>query len=171
VVNQLELRLNRSSTESQLDEVLSLKQTILDNANFAIIATNLNGTIQSFNIAAERMLGYAASEIVGNTTPAIFHELHEIASQSQYLSQELNTDIPVGFEVFTAKAKLGQVYEREWTYIRKDGSKFPVMLTITAIRTESGEITGKASKRYHIGSRSDCNCSHYRYPRNDYLCQ
>lgn len=142
VVNQLELRLNRSSTESQLDEVLSLKQTILDNANFAIIATNLNGTIQSFNIAAERMLGYAASEIVGNTTPAIFHELHEIASQSQYLSQELNTDIPVGFEVFTAKAKLGQVYEREWTYIRKDGSKFPVMLTITAIRTESGEITG-----------------------------
>jgi PAS domain S-box-containing protein len=142
VVNQLELRLNRSSTESQLDEVLSLKQTILDNANFAIIATNLNGTIQSFNIASERMLGYAASEIVGNTTPAIFHELHEIASQSQYLSQELNTDIPVGFEVFTAKAKLGQVYEREWTYIRKDGSKFPVMLTITAIRTESGEITG-----------------------------
>ena len=142
VVNQLELRLNRSSTESQLDEVLSLKQTILDNANFAIIATDLNGTIQSFNMAAERMLGYAASEIVGNTTPAIFHELYEIASQSQYLSQELNTDIPVGFEVFTAKAKLGQVYERDWTYLRKDGSKFPVMLTITAIRTESGEITG-----------------------------
>jgi PAS domain S-box-containing protein len=142
VVNQLELRLNRNSTESQLDEVLSLKQAILDNANFAIIATNLEGTIQSFNVAAERMLGYAASEMVGKTSPAIFHELNEIASQAKHLSEELNTNIPVGFEVFTAKAKLGQVYEREWTYIRKDGSKFPVELTITAIRTESGEING-----------------------------
>jgi PAS domain S-box-containing protein len=142
VINQLELRLNRSSTESQLDEVLSLKQAILDNANFAIIATDLEGTIQSFNVAAERMLGYDESEMVGKTSPAIFHEFNEIASQAQHLTQELNTDIPVGFEVFTAKAKLGQVYEREWTYIRKDGSKFPVMLTITAIRTESGEVTG-----------------------------
>ena len=142
VVNQLELRLNRNSTESQLDAVLSLKQAILDNANFSIIATDLNGTIQDFNMAAERMLGYNELEVVGKTSPAIFHEFQEIASQAQHLSQELNTDIPVGFEVFTAKAKLGQVYEREWTYIRKDGSKFPVMLTITAIRTESGEITG-----------------------------
>ncbi|MEA5488214.1 MULTISPECIES: PAS domain S-box protein [Pseudanabaena] len=142
VINQLELRLNSNFTESQLDEVLSLKQAILDNANFSIIATDLEGTIQDFNVAAERMLGYAASEIVGKTSPAIFHELHEIASQANHLSQELNTEIPVGFEVFTAKTKLGQVYEQEWTYIRKDGSKFPVMLTITAIRTESGEITG-----------------------------
>jgi len=130
------------SFKSQLDAVLSLKQAILDNANFSIIATDLNGTIQSFNMAAERMLGYNELEVVGKTSPAIFHEFQEIASQAQHLSQELNTDIPVGFEVFTAKAKLGQVYEREWTYIRKDGSKFPVMLTITAIRTESGEITG-----------------------------
>jgi len=142
VVNQLESRLNRNSTELKLDEVLSLKQAILDSANFAIIATDLRGIIQSFNAAAERMLGYDESEMVGKTSPSIFHELHEIASQAQYLSQELNTDISVGFEVFTAKAKLGQVYEREWTYVRKNGSKFPVMLTITAIRTESGEITG-----------------------------
>ena len=142
VVNQLELRLNRKSTESQLDEVLSLKQAILDSAGFAIIATDLEGTIQSFNVAAERMLGYDESEMVGKTSPAIFHDFNEITSQAKYLSQELNTDIPVGFEVFTAKAKLGQVYERDWTYLRKDGSKFPVMLTITAIRTESGEITG-----------------------------
>jgi len=142
VVNQLELRLNRSSTESQLDQVSNLKQAILDSAGFAIIATDLEGTIQSFNITAERMLGYAESEVVSKTSPAIFHEFNEIASQAQYLSQELNTNIPVGFGVFTAKAKLGQVYEQEWTYIRKDGSKFPVMLTITAIRTESGEVTG-----------------------------
>jgi PAS domain S-box-containing protein len=142
VVNQLELRLNRKSTESQLDEVSSLNQAILDSANFAIISTDLDGIIQSFNAAAESLLGYTASEMVGKTSPAIFHDLNEIISQSQQLSQELKTDIPVGFEVFTAKAKLGQVYEREWTYIRKDGSRFPIILTITAIRAIQGEITG-----------------------------
>jgi PAS domain S-box-containing protein len=88
------------------------------------------------------LLGYAASEIIGKTSPAIFHDLDEVVSQAKHLSQELERDIEVGFEVFVAKARLGQVYEREWTYIRKDSSKFPVMLTITAIRTVRGEITG-----------------------------
>lgn len=142
MINQLELRLNRNSTEAQLDEVLTLKQAILDSANFSIIATDLQGTIQSFNVAAEKMLGYAASEVVGKTSPAIFHDRNEIVTQAQHLSQELEKDIAVGFEVFAAKARLAQVYEQEWTYIRKDGSKFPVMLTITGIRTAQGELTG-----------------------------
>ena len=133
---------DRKASELQLGEVLNLNQAILDSANFAIISTDLQGTIQSFNAAAERLLGYAASEVIGKTSPAIFHDLDEIVSQSKHLSQELERDIEVGFEVFVAKAKLGQVYEQEWTYIRKDGSKFPVMLTITAIRTVRGEITG-----------------------------
>ena len=88
------------------------------------------------------MLGYAASEVVGKTSPAIFHDLDEVVSQAKYLSQKLGKDIEVGFEVFIAKARLGQVYEREWTYIRKDGSRFPVILTITAIRSDQGEIVG-----------------------------
>jgi PAS domain S-box-containing protein len=102
----------------------------------------LQGIIQSFNAAAEQMLGYAASEVVGKTSPAIFHDLDEVVSQAKYLSQKLGKDIEVGFEVFIAKARLGQVYEREWTYIRKDGSRFPVILTITAIRSDQGEIVG-----------------------------
>jgi PAS domain S-box-containing protein len=133
---------DRKASELQLGEALNLKQAILDSANFAIISTDLQGTIQSFNAAAERLLGYAVSEVVGKTSPAIFHDLDEVISQAKHLSQELERDIEVGFEVFAAKAKLGQVYEQEWTYIRKDGSKFPVILTITAIRTVQGEITG-----------------------------
>ena len=133
---------DRKASESQLSEVSMLKQAILDSASFAIISTDLQGIIQSFNVAAERMLGYAASEVVGKTNPAIFHDLDEVVSQAKHLSQELERDIEVGFEVFAAKARLGQVYEREWTYICKDGSKFSVMLTITAIRTVQGEITG-----------------------------
>ena len=133
---------DRKASELQLSEVSMLKQAILDSASFAIISTDLQGIIQSFNVAAERMLGYAASEVVGKTNPAIFHDLDEVVSQAKHLSQELERDIEVGFEVFAAKARLGHVYEREWTYICKDGSKFPVMLTITAIRTVQGEITG-----------------------------
>ncbi len=133
---------DRKASELQLGEVLNLQQAILDGANFAIISTDLQGTIQSFNAAAERLLGYAASEVVGKTTPAIFHDLNEIVAQSQLLSQELGRNIDVSFEVFVAKARLGQVYEHEWTYIRKDGSRFPVMLTITAIRSDLGELTG-----------------------------
>jgi PAS domain S-box-containing protein len=133
---------DRKASELQLGEVLNLQQAILDSANFAIISTDVQGTIQSFNAAAEMLLGYAASEIIGKTSPAIFHDLDEVVSQAKHLSQELERDIEVGFEVFVAKARLGQVYEREWTYIRKDSSKFPVMLTITAIRTVRGEITG-----------------------------
>jgi len=133
---------DRKASELKLGEALNLKQAILDSADFAIISTDLEGIIQSFNVAAERMLGYAASEVVGKTSPAIFHALNEIVAQSKMLSQELERDIDVGFEVFVAKARLGQVYEHEWTYIRKDGSRFPVMLTITAIRTEGGELTG-----------------------------
>jgi PAS domain S-box-containing protein len=133
---------DRKASELQLAEVSMLKQAILDSAGFAIISTDLQGIIQSFNVAAEKMLGYAASEVVGKTSPAIFHDLDEVVSQSQQLSQALEKDIEVGFEVFAAKARLGQEYEREWTYIRKDGSRFPVILTITAIRTDRGEIVG-----------------------------
>ena len=133
---------DRKASELQLGEVLNLNQAILDSANFAIISTDLQGTIQSFNAAAERLLGYAASEVIGKTSPAIFHDLDEIVSQSKHLSQELERDIEVGFEVFVAKAKLGQVYEQEWTYIRKDGSRFPVMLSISALRNNDNQISG-----------------------------
>ncbi|CAN1210612.1 histidine kinase [Tumidithrix helvetica PCC 7403] len=133
---------DRRASEERLSETLMLQKAILDSANFAIISTDLQGTIRSFNLAAENMLGYAASEVVGKTSPAILHDLNEVVSQAKHLSQELHQDIEPGFEVFVAKAKLGQVAEQEWTYIRKDGSRFPVMLTITAIRTNQGEITG-----------------------------
>ncbi|MEE3715225.1 PAS domain S-box protein [Tumidithrix elongata RA019] len=133
---------DRKASEDRLTSTLMLQQAILDSANFAIISTDLQGTIQSFNVAAENMLGYAAAEVVGKTSPAILHDLDEVVSQAKQLSQELHQEIEPGFEVFIAKAKLGQAAEQEWTYIRKDGSRFPVMLTITAIRTNQGEITG-----------------------------
>ena len=88
------------------------------------------------------MLGYSAVEVAGKTSPGIFHDLNEVIARAQELSQELGITIEPGFEVFVAKAKRGEVEEREWSYIRKDGSRLTVLLSVTALRDEQGNITG-----------------------------
>jgi PAS domain S-box-containing protein len=127
---------------SNISDSLRLHQAILDSANYSIIATDLNGIICTFNATAERWLGYRANEVIGKLSPVIIHDLQEVQHRAVTLSQELGREIAVGFEVFVANANLGEIEEREWTYIRKDGSTFPVMLSISALRDEYGEISG-----------------------------
>ncbi len=128
--------------EAALKKISSLNQGILDSANHAVISTDINGVILTFNDAAERMLGYRAEEVVGKTTPEIFHDAHELAEHAEKLSRELKMPVATGFESLVAKARLGRPDESEWSYIRKDGSRFPMQLSITALRWENGEITG-----------------------------
>ncbi|PZO40533.1 MAG: hypothetical protein DCF19_11565 [Pseudanabaena frigida] len=137
---ELEAKVNKRTQE--LWQVNSMQRAILDSADYSFISTDALGLIQSFNPAAERMLGYSASEVIGKLTPAIFHDLQEIVDRSAVLSAEIEQDIPVGFEVFVAKARLGIVSEEEWTYIRKDGSRFPVLLSVTAMRDVNQQIIG-----------------------------
>ncbi|MEE3717242.1 PAS domain S-box protein [Tumidithrix elongata RA019] len=129
-------------TEAKLEEISLMQQAILDSANFSVISTNIEGIIQSFNAGAESLLGYRADEVVGKVTPAIIHDLDEVIARSHSLSDELQRTIEPGFEVFVAKAKLGEVSEEEWSYLRKDGSRIPVLLSVTALRTSKGEILG-----------------------------
>ncbi len=123
-------------------QVNSLQRAILDGADYAFISTDLNGVIQTFNEAAVRMLGYSANEVIGKVTPAIIHEPQEVIDKAATLSVELGQDIPIGFEVFVAKASLGLTSENEWTYIRKDGSRFPVLLSVTALKDIKQQIIG-----------------------------
>ncbi len=123
-------------------ESLRLHQAILDSANYSIIATTVDGVICAFNATAERWLGYAASEMIGRLTPECFHDSLEVQQRAIALTQELGKEIPAGFEVFVAKAKLGESEECEWTYIRKDRSQFPVMLSISALRNQDNQISG-----------------------------
>ncbi|MBN2580364.1 MAG: response regulator [Pirellulales bacterium] len=132
----------RARSEQKLREALSLQQAILDHANHSIIATSPSGTIYLFNKAAERMLDYSAEEMIGRNTPAVFHDPQEIADRAKELSRELEHNIEPGFEVFVAKPTLGGAEEREWTYVRKDGGRFPVLLSVTAIRSSQGNVTG-----------------------------
>ncbi|MFY9226593.1 MAG: ATP-binding protein [Blastocatellia bacterium] len=121
----------------------ALPKAILDNANYSIIATDVDGIIRVFNKSAERLLGYQASEVVGKLTPSIIHDVEEVIERAKILSQELGQEILPGFDVFVAKPRfLGKVDEKIWTYIHKNGTRFPVNLSVTALRDEKEEIIG-----------------------------
>jgi PAS domain S-box-containing protein len=143
----------QNNKNNQAEDSLRLLQAILDSANYSIIATNVDGVICAFNAAAERMLGYSASEMIGKLTPTTFHDFEEIQQRAIALTEEFGKPIDAGFEVFVAKAKLGQIEETEWTYIHKDGSRFPVMLSITALRNKENQITGFLGIGYELTKR------------------
>lgn len=126
----------------KLAQQFSFHQGILDCAGTAIIATSATGIITCFNSAAEQMLGYSADELLGIQSPGLFHDPEEVTERARKLSQELGEVIAPGFEVFVASARSGQPDARNWTYIRKDGSRFPVYLTVTALRDDNDEISG-----------------------------
>lgn len=192
----------RQAAEQKLQETMTLQRAIFDSANYTIIATTEDGTICTFNKAAQALLGYTASEVVGKTTPAIFHDQGELVRRSQELSanfgfsiadfglesdvgddcifllrrldsgenlESLATDQEPGstetnkqsevlksssvaaqsaiqnpklFEAIVALARRGEPDEREWSYIRKDGSRFPVLVSVTPLVNTEGIVTG-----------------------------
>ncbi len=119
----------------------SFRTAILDSASYAIISTDTEGTILFFNPAAERMLGWSASELIGRETPAIFHDPAEVVARAAELSREFTQEIPPGFRVFVHRSDLNLPNERIWTYIRRDGRRIQVSLSITAVR-DNGQILG-----------------------------
>ena len=123
-------------------ELSMMQQAIFDGANYSIISTECDGTIRSFNNAASKLLGYSAEELIGRHTPYLFHDADEVVARSISLSEELGEPIEPGFEVFVKKARLGIPEELEWTYIHKDKSRIPVLLSVTALRDETGGING-----------------------------
>ncbi len=133
-------------TELRRQEVLlktgALQNAILTSANFSIIATDEKGIIQLFNVGAERMLGYAAAEVVNKINPSDIHDPQEVTARAQALSIELATPITPGFEALAFKASRGIEDIYELTYICKDGSRFPALVSITALRDDYDAIIG-----------------------------
>ncbi|MGD8784719.1 MAG: PAS domain S-box protein [Thioalkalispiraceae bacterium] len=128
--------------ERLLEDTMAFKQGILDSAKLSIISTDANGVIQTFNAAAQQMLGYSEKELIGRATPEIFHDRDEITQRAIQLSEELGGQVRPGFEVFVAKARSGIADEQQWTYISKNGKRFPVLLTMTALHDQHDEIIG-----------------------------
>ncbi len=130
----------------QAEDVLlkagALQSAIFNSANFSSIATDAKGVIQIFNVGAERMLGYTAAEVMNKITPADISDPQEVIARAKALSVELSTPITPGFEALVFKASRGIEDIYELTYIRKDGSRFPAVVSVTALRDTQGAIIG-----------------------------
>jgi len=133
-------------TEVRRQEALlvtgALQNAILNSANFSSIATDEKGVIQIFNVGAERMLGYAAADVLNRITPADISDPQEVIARAKALSAEIGTQIEPGFEALVFKALRGIEDIYELTYIRKDGSRFPAIVSVTALRDDRGVIIG-----------------------------
>jgi PAS domain S-box-containing protein len=120
----------------------ALQSAIFNSANFSSIATDEEGVIQIFNVGAERMLGYAAADVVNKVTPAEISDPQEIVARATALSLEVGSKVAPGFEALVFKASRGIEDIYELTYVRKDGSRFPAVVSVTALRGDDNQIIG-----------------------------
>ena len=137
---------DRVALREEAEEVLlkagALQRAIFNSANFSCIATDATGVIQIFNVGAERMLGYTAAEVMNKITPADISDPQEVIVRAKALSLELSTTITPGFEALVFKASRGIEDIYELTYIRKDGTRFPAVVSVTALRDAQDAIIG-----------------------------
>src|SRR4029434_6282606 len=132
----------RKQSEETLLKAGALQSAIFNSANFSSIATDAKGVIQIFNVGAERMLGYTAADVMNKLTPADISDPQELIARAKALSIEIGTPITPGFEALVFKASRGIEDIYELTYIRKDGSRFPAVVSVTALRDAQDVIIG-----------------------------
>ena len=152
-----------------LTETSDWQQAILDSANFTVISTDTAGMIRTINAGVADKLGYAPEELVGKHTPQLIHDKDEVVARAEVLSRELGRCVEPGFEVFVAKARLGQADENDWTYITKHGERFPVRLSVTAITDDAGDLTGFLGVGYDITLQKQAEAQLVRLAQSDSL--
>ncbi|MFV8361137.1 PAS domain S-box protein [Flavobacterium sp. LS1P3] len=129
--------------KEKLVKTSSELSAILNSTDFSIISSDLDGTIKEFNRGAEILLGYKSEEVIGKTSPSIFHLWDEVVKRTNDLSIEFGKDLSPVYDTLVFKAReLGIEDSYEWTYVRKDGSLVPIVLSVTGIKNSEGELTG-----------------------------
>lgn len=146
------LREGRRTSEKLQKEKVTL-EAILEGADHSIITVDTDGTIMTFNRAAQRWSGYSAEEVIGRQNLTLLHDDEEIVERARQLSLELKRPIDPGFNVLVEKSRLGIIEEQQWQQVRKDGSRFPISKTITTLRNSDGKITGFLSIASDITKR------------------
>jgi diguanylate cyclase (GGDEF)-like protein/PAS domain S-box-containing protein len=127
-------------TEERYRSLSNFSHSVFENAPYSIIEVDPAGTITAINAAAERLTGYKREEAAGKLPLTALYDPHDLArTQESGAENEAPID---GFSLLTAQAREDHVDEREWTYVRKDGSTLPVHVAVTAVRNSTGEITG-----------------------------
>jgi len=163
-VNQsLEARVQERTQE--IWQLNKLQRAILDGSDYAIISTDLNGIIQTFNASAEKMLGYRVDEVVGKFTPEIFHDPHLLAKQVSKASEVLGEKLDVKFASFLRMLDHGLI-EEECMSVRKDGSRFPASLSVSLLKDDYGQPFGTLSVRKDISDRKQIEAQRQRQVRH-----
>lgn len=139
--------------EEDLQRLTIFQRTILDDAAYVIISCDCSGIVNSFNPAAERLLGYTASEVIGKQTPVMWHDPREITRYAKRLSAQLGKTISPGFEALTVRPMHDLPEENEWTFIRKNGTRIPVNLSVTRLRDEKDRTVGFVGLAYDLTER------------------
>ena len=142
VIEVDERTIARIRVDRPLLQAEALQNAIFNSAMFSKIATDAQGVIQIFNVGAEHMLGYAAADVKNKITPADISDPHELVVRARALSAELGTEISPGFEALVFKASRGIEDIYQLTYVRKDGSRFPAVVSVTALRDDRNSIIG-----------------------------
>ncbi|MEO8169470.1 MAG: PAS domain-containing protein, partial [Oxalobacteraceae bacterium] len=132
----------KQDVQQSLLKAGALQDAIFNSANFSCIATDAQGVIQIFNVGAERMLGYQAADVVDQITPAGISDAAELIARAAALSRDWDAPITPGFEAMVYKASRGIEDIYELTYIRKDGSRFPAIVSVTALRDVEENVIG-----------------------------
>ena len=138
VANQIEAFIAREEAERALVETNRLQRAILDRAGYGIISTTPAGVVRTFNPAAGTLLGWSAAEVVGKTTPVLFHAAEELRARAEELGMPAPETDGAGFAVLIAGAAPGRPCEREWTFVRKDGTRFPARLSVSVVPGDQG---------------------------------
>ncbi len=129
-------------TSLRVQELSYLQNAVLESAACGIISMNTQGLIATFNCGAEKLTGYSRQEVVGRLSPELFHDAPEMQRMATDLSRETGRTFTPGFVVYAAYSNCGIIRERECTYLRKDGSRVSVSLSMTAMLDDAGEIIG-----------------------------
>lgn len=153
---------DKKRTERDLIQAERFQSAIIDSVSYSIIATDKEGNIIALNNAAQRMLWYEETDLVGKFTMDMLHDREEIQARAIELSAELGYEIEPGFEVFVAKARAGMHDEHEWTYIRKGGSRFPVRVSLTELRDSEFQVYGYLGVAYDITEQKRSE-EHFRH--------
>lgn len=140
----------RRAAETQLAGIAALQEAILGSVRLSIIACDAKGTVTVFNRSAEALLGYSADEMIGKATPATFHDSDEVVARAEKLSAELGKMIKPNFDVFVAIAEQSNPEPEEWTYVRKDGTRFIAGLTVSRIIDTRGVLLGYVGMAYDL---------------------
>jgi PAS domain S-box-containing protein len=149
--------------DAELRRLSALQRTVLDNIGSGVFAATPAGVVSLFNRAAERMLGYSAEQVVGKLTPEAWLEPEEIAHRARLLSSQLGEPVEAGLEVLFARARRNLLDEAEWNFIRQDGTRLPVQLTMTAQRGDGGEILGFVGLARDLTERKQAEAAQRRH--------